>query len=37
MPYYERPGDEDQQVCDDVFGGLGYELEFAAWGGARRG
>ncbi|GIF20344.1 uncharacterized protein GlcG (DUF336 family) [Actinoplanes tereljensis] len=29
-------GDEDQQVCDEVLGTLGYELQFAAWGGARK-
>ncbi|GAA2614709.1 GlcG/HbpS family heme-binding protein [Paractinoplanes durhamensis] len=27
-------GDEDQQVCDEVLGSLGYQLEFQAWGGA---
>ncbi|MEV6170924.1 heme-binding protein [Streptomyces sp. NPDC051954] len=26
--------DEDQQIADDVLQSLGYELEFAAWGGA---
>jgi uncharacterized protein GlcG (DUF336 family) len=30
-------GKEDQQVCDDVLGALGYQLEFQAWGGARQG
>ncbi|GIM89200.1 GlcG/HbpS family heme-binding protein [Paractinoplanes toevensis] len=29
-------GDEDQQVCDEVLGSLGYELQFQAWGGARK-
>jgi uncharacterized protein GlcG (DUF336 family) len=29
-------GDEDQQICDDVLSGLGYQLEFAAWGGAKK-
>lgn len=30
-------GDEDQQVCDEVLGALGYQLQFQAWGGARNG
>ena len=30
-------GEEDQQVCDEVLGSLGYQLEFQAWGGARNG
>jgi len=30
-------GEEDQQVCDEVLGALGYELQFQAWGGARNG
>ncbi|MEV0616386.1 heme-binding protein [Nonomuraea sp. NPDC050404] len=29
-------GEEDQQVCDEVLGRLGYQLEFQAWGGAKR-
>ena len=29
-------GDEDQQICDEVLSGLGYQLEFAAWGGAKK-
>jgi uncharacterized protein GlcG (DUF336 family) len=27
---------EDQRVCDEVLGALGYELEFQAWGGAKQ-
>ncbi|MBW8481213.1 GlcG/HbpS family heme-binding protein [Actinomadura parmotrematis] len=27
--------EEDQQVCEEVLGGLGYELSFQAWGGAK--
>jgi len=30
-------GDEDQQICDEVLGALGYQLHFQAWGGARNG
>ncbi|MEU4241693.1 heme-binding protein [Actinoplanes sp. NPDC026619] len=30
-------GEEDQQVCDEVLGALGYELQFQAWGGPRNG
>ncbi|CAL9619981.1 hypothetical protein SUDANB121_05844 [Nocardiopsis dassonvillei] len=29
-------GEEDQRICDDVLGTLGYELEFPAWAGARK-
>ena len=25
-------GPEDQEVCDDVLGALGYDLDFPAWG-----
>ena len=25
-------GPEDQQICDDVLGALGYDLDFPAWG-----
>ncbi|GLZ06119.1 hypothetical protein Acsp03_35850 [Actinomadura sp. NBRC 104412] len=28
--------EEDQQVCDEVLGALGYQLQFEAWGGARQ-
>lgn len=28
--------EEDQQICDEVLGALGYELEFPAWGQAAR-
>lgn len=28
-------GEEDQRICDDVLAGLGYELQFQAWGGAK--
>jgi uncharacterized protein GlcG (DUF336 family) len=28
-------GAEDQQVCEQVLGSLGYELEFQAWGGPK--
>ncbi|GAA3442685.1 GlcG/HbpS family heme-binding protein [Planomonospora venezuelensis] len=27
---------EDQQVCDEVLGALGYQLEFPAWAGAKQ-
>lgn len=29
-------GEEDQQVCDEVLGALGYELQFPAWGGTKQ-
>jgi len=29
-------GAEDQKVCDEVLAGLGYELQFQAWGGAKQ-
>ncbi|WP_129841065.1 heme-binding protein [Streptomyces sp. RFCAC02] len=29
-------GDEDRRICEDVLAGLGYQLEFRAWGGAPR-
>ncbi|GAA0469713.1 hypothetical protein Ade02nite_32720 [Paractinoplanes deccanensis] len=29
-------GDEDQQICDEVLGALGYQLEFPAWAGVRK-
>jgi uncharacterized protein GlcG (DUF336 family) len=28
-------GEEDQRVCEQVLGALGYQLEFQAWGGTR--
>lgn len=29
-------GAEDQQICDEVLEALGYQLQFAAWGGAQQ-